>query len=49
MGEAGIALLSDEDEHARIAAAARRTAEERFSKEAVVPMYEEFYQRVLER
>ena len=47
MAEAGVRLLSDEALHAEMSAAGRRVAEGRFSAEAVVPLYEEYYQRVL--
>lgn len=47
MAAAGARLLSDENEHARMAANARKTAVSRFSKDAVVPMYEDLYDRVL--
>jgi len=47
MAEAGVRVLSDQDHHARLSAAGRAIAEERFSAEAVVPLYESFYDRVL--
>ena len=48
MAEAGVRLLTDDDLHARIAGAARRAAERRFSADVVVPSYESYYQRVLD-
>ncbi len=47
MAEAGARLLTDDTLHAEMSAAGRRVAETRFSAEAVVPLYEEYYQRVL--
>ncbi len=47
MAEQGLRLLEDGELSARVSAAARATAEERFSTEAVVPLYEAFYQRVI--
>ena len=48
MARAGVKLLSDDDLHASMTAAARRNAETRFSTEAVVPLYEQYYERVLD-
>jgi N-acetyl-alpha-D-glucosaminyl L-malate synthase BshA len=48
MAEAGVRLLTDDDLHARIAGAALRAAEQRFSADVVVPSYESYYQRVLD-
>lgn len=47
MAEGGIRLLLDEAHHADMAAAGRRSAETRFSAEAVVPRYEALYERVV--
>ena len=47
MVEAGVDILRDDALHARMAEAARATAESRFSAEAVVPMYEAYYDRIL--
>jgi N-acetyl-alpha-D-glucosaminyl L-malate synthase BshA len=41
-----VALLSDRSLYERIAAAARRTAELRFSTETVIPQYERYYRQV---
>jgi hypothetical protein len=35
--------------HARIAAASRRTVLQRFCRDLIVPQYEAFYAKVLER
>jgi len=48
MADTGIRLLTDDDLHARVAGAARRAAKERFSASAVVPLYEQYYEQVLE-
>jgi glycosyltransferase involved in cell wall biosynthesis len=42
-----VELLSDRDLHARMAAAARRTAVERFCTERLIPRYEAYYEQVL--
>ena len=47
MAEASIAVLTDDERRAAMSAAGRALAEERFSIEAVVPMYEALYRRVL--
>jgi N-acetyl-alpha-D-glucosaminyl L-malate synthase BshA len=49
MAASGISLLSDPVLHRRMAAAARRTVTERFCSERVVPLYEEYYGKVLDR
>jgi N-acetyl-alpha-D-glucosaminyl L-malate synthase BshA len=41
-----IALLGDASLHARVAAAARRTAVERFDTTRIIPRYEEHYRRI---
>lgn len=41
-------LLLDERLHARMAAAARETAEKRFCTSRIIPLYESFYQEVLQ-
>jgi len=48
MAEAGARLLLDDEVHTRMATAGRAAAVSRFSAEAVVPLYEEYYQRVLD-
>lgn len=47
MAEGGARLLTDENEHRRVSTNARQTAVSRFSKDSVVPMYEDLYARVL--
>jgi N-acetyl-alpha-D-glucosaminyl L-malate synthase BshA len=42
-----IQLLLDQELRARMAAAARRTAESRFDAKAIIPRYEAFYQELL--
>jgi N-acetyl-alpha-D-glucosaminyl L-malate synthase BshA len=49
MAESGIALLTDENLHARVAARARRTVEQKFCAERIVPIYEAYYREVLGR
>jgi L-malate glycosyltransferase len=49
MSRSAIMVLSDEQLHRRIAAAARRTVHERFCDEKIVPLYEAYYQEVLAR
>jgi len=48
MGDAAAEILSDEVLHADMKAAGRRLAVERFSAEAVVPLYEGYYESVVE-
>jgi N-acetyl-alpha-D-glucosaminyl L-malate synthase BshA len=47
MAASGIALLTDRDLHERIAHAGRRTVEEKFCAEKIVPIYEGYYREVL--
>jgi N-acetyl-alpha-D-glucosaminyl L-malate synthase BshA len=47
MADAGIELLSDHVRWEQMSAAARQSAVERFSKDLVVPMYEDLYRDVL--
>jgi N-acetyl-alpha-D-glucosaminyl L-malate synthase BshA len=47
MARSSVALLTDPELHARVAAAGRRTVCERFSSDLVVPQYEAFYERLL--
>lgn len=47
MASSAVALLRDADLHARMAAAGRRVAVERFGKDRVVPRYEAAYERLL--
>jgi N-acetyl-alpha-D-glucosaminyl L-malate synthase BshA len=48
MAGSGIAVLTDAELHARVAAAARRTVRQRFCRDLVVPRYEAFYAQVLD-
>ena len=47
MADAGARLLTDEAAHAKMAAAARAAAQERFSADTVVPLYESYYEQVV--
>ncbi|MEP6918164.1 MAG: N-acetyl-alpha-D-glucosaminyl L-malate synthase BshA [Acidobacteriota bacterium] len=47
MAESSVALLTDPELHARVAAAGRRTVCERFSSDLVVPRYEALYEQLL--
>ncbi|MGE5361815.1 MAG: N-acetyl-alpha-D-glucosaminyl L-malate synthase BshA [Bacteroidales bacterium] len=47
MAESGIALLTDDNLHARVAARGRRTVEYKFCAERIVPVYEAYYREVL--
>jgi L-malate glycosyltransferase len=49
MAEAAIALLNDEGRLAAMSAAARKTASDRFCASRIIPLYEEYYERVLAR
>jgi len=49
MGQAAAALLRDEKRLAAMALTARRTATEQFCASKVIPLYEEYYERVLAR
>ena len=47
MAARGVALLTDPDLHARIAATAARLVREVYCTDRIVPLYEEAYRRVL--
>ncbi|MEO8078284.1 MAG: glycosyltransferase, partial [Acidobacteriota bacterium] len=47
MAESSVALLTDPELHARVAAAGRRTVCQRFSSDLVVPRYEALYEQLL--
>jgi len=47
MATGAIALLRDTERHAAMAAAARKTAQQRFCSTKIIPLYEDYYQRVL--
>jgi N-acetyl-alpha-D-glucosaminyl L-malate synthase BshA len=49
MAAAAIALLNDGPRLAAMAATARRTATERFCATRIIPLYEEYYERVIAR
>lgn len=49
MAASAVRLATDRVTHTRMAAAARRTAEERFSESRIVPVYEAFYSEVMRR
>ena len=49
MGDAAIALLSDQARLAAMSTAARRTASDRFCSSRIIPVYEQYYERVLAR
>jgi N-acetyl-alpha-D-glucosaminyl L-malate synthase BshA len=49
MAEAAVGLLSDEGRLLGMGTAARRTASERFCSTRIIPLYEEYYERVLAR
>ena len=49
MSEAAIALLNDRTDLSTMAHAARKTAQDRFCASRIIPLYEEYYQRVIDR
>jgi N-acetyl-alpha-D-glucosaminyl L-malate synthase BshA len=49
MTASAVRILSDDDLHARLGAESRRVAVTRFRADRVVPRYEAFYRKVLER
>jgi len=49
MAAAAIALLGDDERLTAMAAAARKTASERFCSTRIVPLYENYYERVIAR
>jgi N-acetyl-alpha-D-glucosaminyl L-malate synthase BshA len=49
MADAAIALLRDQPRLHAMAAAARKTASDRFCSSRIIPLYEEYYERVLAR
>jgi N-acetyl-alpha-D-glucosaminyl L-malate synthase BshA len=49
MASAAIALLQDEPRRAAMSAAARSTASDRFCASRIIPLYEQYYERVLAR
>jgi N-acetyl-alpha-D-glucosaminyl L-malate synthase BshA len=49
MAEAAVALLSDPGRLQQMSHAARQTAQQNFCTTRIIPLYEEYYQRVLDR
>jgi N-acetyl-alpha-D-glucosaminyl L-malate synthase BshA len=49
MAQAAIALLTDEPSRQRLAEAARKTAQDRFCASRIIPLYEAYYDRVIQR
>jgi len=49
MASAAITLLRDEARLNQLAAAARKTAEDRFSSSSVIPIYEDYYRQIIAR
>ena len=49
MSAAAIALLSDEARLATLSRAARKTAQDNFCASRIIPLYEEYYKRVISR
>jgi glycosyltransferase involved in cell wall biosynthesis len=49
MAEAAVTLLSDPTRLQQMSQAARRTAQENFCTTRIIPLYEAYYQRVLDR
>ncbi len=49
MSTAAIALLSDEPRLATLSRAARKTAQDHFCASRIIPLYEEYYERVIHR
>ena len=49
MAESAVSLLTDDEQHERVASLGWRTVQERFCADEVVPRYEAFYQEVLAR
>jgi hypothetical protein len=44
-----VGLLTDDELHARLSGAARRTATERFCTDRIIPLYEQYYEDVCSR
>jgi N-acetyl-alpha-D-glucosaminyl L-malate synthase BshA len=49
MAAAAIGLLNDDAKHAEMAAAGRQTAQQRYCASKIIPKYEAYYERVLDR
>jgi N-acetyl-alpha-D-glucosaminyl L-malate synthase BshA len=48
MAQAAIEILRDPEKHEALAAASRQTAQQKFCSSKIIPLYEKFYERVLE-
>jgi L-malate glycosyltransferase len=48
MAQAAVEILRDPEKHEALACAARQTAQQRFCSSKIIPLYEKFYDRVLE-
>jgi glycosyltransferase involved in cell wall biosynthesis len=49
MTRAAVALFEDEDRLGEMSRAARKTAQDRFCATRIIPLYENYYQRIIER
>jgi L-malate glycosyltransferase len=49
MARGAIELLTDDAKHAALATAGRQTAQQRYCSSRIIPLYEAYYERVLER
>jgi N-acetyl-alpha-D-glucosaminyl L-malate synthase BshA len=49
MAQAAIEILGTPEKHETLAAAARQTAQQRFCASKIIPLYEKYYERVLDR
>jgi N-acetyl-alpha-D-glucosaminyl L-malate synthase BshA len=49
MAQSGVALLTDEALHRRVAKAGCEVAQRKFCRDAIVPQYEQYYREVVER
>jgi hypothetical protein len=49
MARGAIDLLSDDAKYTAMATAARQTAQERYCASRIIPQYEAYYERVLNR
>jgi N-acetyl-alpha-D-glucosaminyl L-malate synthase BshA len=49
MAESAVALLTDDELHARVATESRKSVRKRFCRDLIVPQYEAFYTRTLGR
>ena len=49
MAQSGVALLTDATLHRRVATAGCEVAQRKFCKDAIVPLYEQYYREIVER